>query len=164
MNSADPAPISGRAATAVVHLLDRERLMTLACVRSDGWPQATTVGYVNEGLNVYFVVARSSQKFANLQADPRASIAIRVSGPDCGDGVGVSMGGRVAEVTDASAVERLNKAVAERYPELHVHCPSGDAVALLHFRPTVISAVGVVAGRSHPETFTVGDPAPDAAS
>lgn len=161
MNAAALAPLSSRAATAVIHLLDRERLMTLACVRPDGWPQATTVGYVNEGLNVYFVVARDSQKFANLQSDSRASIAVRISGPDCGDGLGVSMGGRVAEVTEATTVERLNRAVAERYPDVHVHCPSSDAVATLHFRPMVVSAVGVVKGRSHPETFAVGDLPPE---
>ncbi len=30
-------------------LLDQHRIMTVATVRPDGWPQATTVGYVNEG-------------------------------------------------------------------------------------------------------------------
>ncbi|MEJ6790895.1 pyridoxamine 5'-phosphate oxidase family protein [Brevundimonas sp. BR2-1] len=149
-------PIHGRAVTAVVDLLDHERLMTLACNRPDGWPQATTVGYLNEGLNLYFIVARTSQKFANLQADPRASVAIRSESGSRGDGVGVSMAGRVAEVVDPVAVERLNRQVIERYPDVHAYCPSGDSVAVLHFRPGVISAVGVTGGRSEAETFTVG--------
>ena len=70
-------PIHSRAVAAIVDLLDRERLMTLACNRPDGWPQATTVGYLNDGLNLYFIIARTSQKFANLQADSRVSVAIR---------------------------------------------------------------------------------------
>jgi hypothetical protein len=32
-------------------LLDQHRIMTLATLRPDGWPQATTVGYANEGLS-----------------------------------------------------------------------------------------------------------------
>ncbi|MGZ9114669.1 MAG: pyridoxamine 5'-phosphate oxidase family protein [Brevundimonas sp.] len=152
-----PTPIHGHAVSAVVDLLDRERLMTLACNRPDGWPQATTVGYLNEGLNLYFIVARTSQKFANLQTDPRAAVAIRSESDSRGDGVGVSMAGRVVEVVDPVAVERLNRQVIDRYPDVHAYCPSGDSVAVLHFRPTVISAVGVTGGRSEAQTFTVGE-------
>ena len=39
----------------ILGLLDRHRLMTIATNRSDGWPQATTVGYVNDGLTLYFL-------------------------------------------------------------------------------------------------------------
>jgi hypothetical protein len=66
------------------------------------------------------------------------------------------MAGRVSEVVDPAAVERLNRQVIERYPDVHAYCPSGDSVAVLHFRPGVISAVGVTGGRSEAETFTVG--------
>ena len=151
MSPAHPTPIHSRAVGAVVDLLDRERLMTLACNRPDGWPQATTVGYLNEGLNLYFIVARTSQKFVNLQADSRASVAIRAEGGS----VGLSMAGRVEEVVDPAVVARLNRQVIERYPDIHVYCPSADGVAVLHFRPTIVSAVGVTRGRSHPETFTI---------
>lgn len=157
MSAAAPTPIHSRAVAAIVDLLDRERLMTLACNRPDGWPQATTVGYLNDGLNLYFIVARTSQKFANLQADPRASVAIRSESGAGGAGVGLSMAGRVVEVVDPATVERLNRLVSERYPAVHVYCPSGDAVAVLRFRPAVISAVGVAHGRSDAETFAVGE-------
>ncbi|GAA0869760.1 pyridoxamine 5'-phosphate oxidase family protein [Brevundimonas basaltis] len=165
MSAETPPPIHSRAVAAIVELLDRERLMTLACNRPDGWPQATTVGYLNEGLNLYFIIARTSQKFANLQTDPRASVAIRFkSGSSGGGGVGVSMAGRAVEVDDPAAVERLNRLVAERFPEVHVYCPSADAVAVMRFRPTVISPVGVAGGRSDPQTFTVGEQEPPSVS
>lgn len=164
MSSGTPAPIHGRAVTAVVEVLDRERLMTLACNRPDGWPQATTVGYLNEGLNLYFIVARTSQKFANLQADPRACVAIRCESGAQGNGVGVSLAGRVAEVVEPETIERINRLVAERYPQLRVYCPSGSSVAVLRFRPHIVSAVGVVEGRSDAETFTLGEAGPDSVS
>lgn len=164
MSPVEPLPIHGRAVAAIVEVLDRERLMTLACNRPDGWPQATTVGYLNEGLNLYFIVARASQKFANLQADPRASIAIRCESGSRGDAVGLSMAGRVHEVVDPVAIERLNRWVADRYPDVHVYCPSADTVAVLRFRPMVITAVGVAEGRSDAETFTVGEAATETVS
>jgi hypothetical protein len=36
--------------------------MTIATLRADGWPQATTVGYVTEGLTLYFLLAWTAKK------------------------------------------------------------------------------------------------------
>lgn len=148
-----PPPLDRRAAAAVAELLDRERVMTIAVNRPDGWPQATTVGYYNEGLDLYFSVARSSQKLANLQSDPRASIAVRSRSG--GGSVGLSMAGHVTEITDPALADSLNRRLMERYPEAHVYSPSGEAVALLRFSPVIVSAVGVAHDRSDPQTFSV---------
>ncbi len=69
MSGARAERLGRRAAAAIVDLLERERLVTLACRRPDGWPHATTVDYLNRGLDTCFIVARSSQKFASLEAD-----------------------------------------------------------------------------------------------
>ncbi|MGA8902964.1 MAG: pyridoxamine 5'-phosphate oxidase family protein [Bradyrhizobium sp.] len=45
--------------------------MTIATLRPDGWPQATTVGYVSEGLDLYFLCGPNSQKAHNLAVDDR---------------------------------------------------------------------------------------------
>ncbi len=55
----------------ILNLLDQHRIMTIATLRPDGWPQATTVGYVNEGLVLYFLCGLDSQKAANLARDDR---------------------------------------------------------------------------------------------
>ena len=150
-----PPPLHRRAEAAVVELLNRERVMTIAVIRDDGWPQATTVGYYNEGLDLYFSIARSSQKFVNLQADSRASIAIRSRSG--GGSTGLSMAGHVVEITDPAVAESLNQRLLERYPEAHVYSPSGAAVALLRFRPVIVSAVGVALDRSDPQTFRIAE-------
>ena len=36
----------------ILTLLDEHRIMTIATLRPDGWPQATTVGYASEGLAI----------------------------------------------------------------------------------------------------------------
>ena len=55
----------------ILALLDQHRIMTIATLRLDGWPLATTVGYANEGLTLYFLCGPESQKAANLARDER---------------------------------------------------------------------------------------------
>lgn len=148
-------PIHSGAVAAVAELLGAARLMALGVNRPDGWPQVTTVGYVNDGLNLYFVIARDSQKFANLQLDPRVSVAVRPEGAQ-GDTVGVSIAGRAVEVEDAGEIERVNRMVFERYPEARAFCPGGASVAVMRICPEIIAPVAVIDGRSRAQTYHVG--------
>src|SRR5215472_1844752 len=44
--------------------------MTIATVRVDGYPQATTVSYVNDGLNIYFGCAAGRSEALSATASP----------------------------------------------------------------------------------------------
>jgi nitroimidazol reductase NimA-like FMN-containing flavoprotein (pyridoxamine 5'-phosphate oxidase superfamily) len=46
----------------ILSILDEANDMTIATVRKDGYPQATTVSYINDGLKIYFGCAANSQK------------------------------------------------------------------------------------------------------
>lgn len=149
-------PIHEGALRAVIDLLEHERLMTVAVNRPDGWPQATTVGYVSEGLNLYFVTARDSQKLENIQANPRVAVAVRGRGGAEG-AAGLSLAARAAEVTDPHEIERLNQLVIARYPEANVYAPSGHSVAVVRLTPEIVTAVGVIDGRSQARSFSIGE-------
>ena len=56
-------------------ILGSHRTMAISTVRPDGWPQTTIVGYAN-GLILYFLIFRASQKFANIAKDNRVSLAV----------------------------------------------------------------------------------------
>ena len=91
----------------ILRLLHEHRIMTLATLRPDGWPQATTVGYVNDGFLLYCFVARSTQKFANIQRDSRVSVAI---GSDAANPMavrGLSLAGHASEVHDRSEFDEI---------------------------------------------------------
>src|SRR6185369_13282656 len=105
----------------VLELLDAHRIMAVATLRPDGWPQATMVGYIHDDLTLYFAVARTSQKFANIERDHRVSIAIGRDGPNTISGL--SMAARAFEVTDFAEIERLNRLLHQRYPEQTVFAP-----------------------------------------
>ena len=125
----------------VLAILARHRTMTIATLRPDGWPQATIVGYANDDLDLYFVIAADSQKHANILRDRRASIAIGGDPPAGQPIVGLSMAVTVAPVSDPAEVERLNALVARRYPEHATFSPNSQSVAVMKAVPEVISVV-----------------------
>lgn len=60
----------------VLDLLRQHNVLTLATVREDGWPQATTVGYVNDGLTIYVVCGIDSQKTRNIRRSNKVSLTV----------------------------------------------------------------------------------------
>lgn len=124
-----------------LQILSENRIMAVATLRPDGWPQATMVGYIHDGLTLYFVVARDGQKLANIQRDARVSIAIGRHDGDGSDLRGLSMAADAIEVTDANEVRRLNAMLVKRYPEQQVFNPHGASVAVMKATPLVISLI-----------------------
>jgi general stress protein 26 len=137
----------------VLELLDAHRIMAVATLRPDGWPQATMVGYIHDDLTLYFAVARTSQKFANIERDRRISIAIGRDGPDTISGL--SMAARAFEVTDFAEIERLNRLLHQRYPEQTVFAPREASAAILRATPTVISVIDQSKDPGHPQLLEV---------
>jgi general stress protein 26 len=137
----------------ILAMLDENRIMSIATVRPDGWPQTTLVGYIHDELTLYFAIARTSQKLANIQRDPRVSIAI---GQDSRDRIrGLSMAARASEVTDFDEIRRLNVLIGERYPEQAVFAPREASAAVLRVRPEVISVIDLTKGPGAPELAQV---------
>ena len=46
--------------------------MTIATVRPDGYPQATTVGYVHDGVKIYFGTSADFSRPATLRSATRS--------------------------------------------------------------------------------------------
>ncbi|HEY5411880.1 MAG TPA: pyridoxamine 5'-phosphate oxidase family protein [Caulobacteraceae bacterium] len=139
--------------TKILQLLDENRVMTVATLRPDGWPQATVVGYVHDDLMLYFAVARISQKFANIARDPRISIAL---GHDAGQRLrGLSMAAHAAEVTNLAEIEHLNALMRDRYPEQGMFSPREISVVILRAAPTVISIIDLAKGPGEPDLVEV---------
>jgi general stress protein 26 len=148
-------PIPGQALDTIIAVLSRERLMSIAVNRPDGWPQVSTVGYVNDGLNLFFVTGRESQKLTNIAADSRVSVAIRSSAEH--GAFGVSMAARAHEVNDNAVADRVNKLVWARRTPDGVSCPATSSVAIIQLVPELVCDIRAVDGRSHTECFSLGD-------
>ena len=141
----------------VLALLDQHRIMTVATVRPDGWPQATTVGYVNEGLTLYFLCGLDSQKARNLAQDDRISLTIDHDTADLMAITGLSMAARAHRVDDRAEAEKVMRMLPLKYPDsppLPFKMPSPDEVRLFRVTPTVISILDYSKGFGHTDLVT----------
>jgi len=138
-------------------LLDQHRIMTIATLRPDGWPQATTVGYVNEGLTLYFLCGLDSQKAVNLARDDRVSLTIDHDTPDLMAITGLSMAAHAQAVTDPAEAEEVLRMLPSKYPEqssLPVAMPTPSDVKIFRVTPTVISVLDYSKGFGHTDLVT----------
>ncbi len=141
----------------ILTLLDEHRIMTIATLRQDGWPQATTVGYVNEDLTLYFLCGLDSQKAKNLAQDDRVSLAIDHDTPNLMAITGLSMAARATAVDDRSEAEKVLRMLPQKYPEqvsLPVAMPTPDDVRIFRVTPTVISVLDYSKGFGHTDLVT----------
>jgi nitroimidazol reductase NimA-like FMN-containing flavoprotein (pyridoxamine 5'-phosphate oxidase superfamily) len=136
----------------ILKLLDQHRIMTVATVRPDGWPQATTVGYVNKGLTLYFLCGLESQKARNLARDDRVSLTIDHDTADLMGITGLSMAARARAVTDPAEANEILRLLPTKYPEHTappVPMPKADEIHIFRLTPTVISVLDYSQGFGH---------------
>ena len=134
----------------ILELLDQHRIMTVATNRPDGWPQATTVGYVNDGLTLYFLCARQSQKAQNLARDDRVSLTIDHDTSEPMTITGLSMAAHAVAVHDPAEVAKALSMMPTKFPEYAgFPLPPPDEIRIFRVTPTVISILDYTKGFGH---------------
>jgi nitroimidazol reductase NimA-like FMN-containing flavoprotein (pyridoxamine 5'-phosphate oxidase superfamily) len=138
----------------ILALLDEHRIMTIATLRPDGWPQATTVGYTSEGLTLWFLCGLESQKARNIALDNRVSITIDHDTPDIMSITGLSMAARAHRVTDRAEAEKVLRLLPMKYADAppstaQLKMPAAEEVALFRVVPLVISVLDYTKGFAH---------------
>ena len=138
----------------ILGLLDAHRIMTIATLRPDGWPQATTVGYASEGLTLYFLCGIGSQKDSNLTHDDRVSLTIDHDTPDIMSITGLSMAARAHRVDDRAEAEKVLRMLPLKYPDAppsmaQMKMPTPEQVALFRIVPEVVSVLDYTKGFGH---------------
>jgi nitroimidazol reductase NimA-like FMN-containing flavoprotein (pyridoxamine 5'-phosphate oxidase superfamily) len=145
-----------------ITILDKNRIMTIATVRPDGWPQATIVGYANEGFRLYFLIYRNSQKWANIARDNRVAITVGHEPATLSDIKAVYAGCSVREVTALAERSRAWGLLAKRHPNLTDLAPPDAAeVATMAADCLHLSILDYSQGLGHAETLTLAQPAGD---
>lgn len=141
----------------ILSILASHRDMSLATLRPDGWPQATTVGYASEGLTLYFLCAPDSQKAANLDRDERVSLTIDHETPQVMQIEGLSMAARATPVTDPDEAARALGQIVGRYSvqtDLPVSDPRPEDLRIFRVTPLVISVLDYSKGFGHTDLVT----------
>jgi general stress protein 26 len=134
----------------VLELLSGQTDMTIATVRSDGYPQATTVSYVNDGLRIYFGCAMDSQKAKNIARSNKVSLTVNAHYSDWSQIKGLSIGGIADRVTTDRELKRIEKMMRAKFPQVAQY---GDvvstAVAFFRVTPQVISVLDYTKAFGH---------------
>jgi len=139
-----------------IEILNQNRLLALSTVRPDGWPQVTFVGYANEGLLLYFVVSRQSQKFANIQMDDRVSLVVGRDFHDPSTIKALSIAAHASEVIDATQRKRAVGLLLERHPGLRkLEPPAPSHSAVMRAYPTIVTILDYSKGFGHADVLTV---------
>jgi PPOX class probable F420-dependent enzyme len=144
----------------ILSLLDEHRIMTVATLRPDGWPQATTVGYASDGLTLYFLCGQDSQKAANLARDERMSLTIDHDTDQVMEITGLSMAARAEAVTDPAEAQKALGLLMARYPQQNAApgpMPSPTDVRVFRVTPKVISVLDYSKGFAHTDLVTCED-------
>jgi nitroimidazol reductase NimA-like FMN-containing flavoprotein (pyridoxamine 5'-phosphate oxidase superfamily) len=134
----------------VLKLLKKHSCMSFATVRADGYPQATTVGYANDGFDLYFCCGRDSQKVRNLGRSDKVSLTIDHDYRKWKKIKGLSMGARARVLSSPREVGRALKLLGRKFPEMRKVPKSELArLAFVKVTPKVISVLDYSKGFAH---------------
>jgi len=139
-----------------LQVLNENRIMSIATVRPDGWPQSTIVGYANEGWRLYFLIYRTSQKFENIRHDNRVSVSIGHEPRTLSEIKAVYAGCHAREVTDLKERSHAWDLLAQRHPNLtDLAPPRNDDVATMLAECRHVSRLDYSQGLGHTESLTI---------
>jgi PPOX class probable F420-dependent enzyme len=144
----------------ILQLVESHRTLTLATLREDGWPQATTVGYANSGLTLYVATGADAQKVRNVRRDGRVSLTIDAGVPDWAALQGLSMAAHATVIESAAERVQAARLLKKKFPDL---AEFGDPErqrgwALLRIEPRVVSLIDYRGGFGHTVLVKLGEP------
>lgn len=132
----------------IVTILKEGRDLTLATVRPDGAPQATTVSYAADGLAIYFGCGIASQKARNLARDNRVSLTVDLPYDDWNGIRGLSLFGH-AEPVPLQDYPEIGRLFAGKFPEMAHHQGDVGEMSLFRVVPAIVSVLDYSKGFGH---------------
>ena len=141
-----------------LRILNANRLMAISTVRPDGWPQTTVVGYANRRFDLFFLIFRSGQKFANISRDCRISIAVAPEPRELAELRAVYAGAEAAEITDPVEREEAWHLLIERHSNLSgFQMPDAADAVFMRATCKYVSVLDFSEGLGHREDLVIDD-------
>jgi general stress protein 26 len=137
----------------VLHMIDNANDLTLATVRPDGFPQATTVSFAHDGLSLYAGIGKHSQKANNIRQNNKVSLTINLPYDDWREIKGLSMSALAEVLEDGDGVDTAKACLLRRFPQIAEWSDTSMAgeMAFLKITPKVISVLDYSKGFGHTE-------------
>ena len=142
----------------ITSLINDMNDMTIATLRDDGFPQATTVSYVSDGITIYFGTSADSQKARNIERDNRVSLTIDRPYDSWPQIESLSMGALASLVTDRDEQAKVIKLLMEKFPQISEHMPENESlIAFIRIDPIVVSLLDYSKGFGHSDLIMIGE-------
>jgi nitroimidazol reductase NimA-like FMN-containing flavoprotein (pyridoxamine 5'-phosphate oxidase superfamily) len=140
----------------IVSILNEANDLTIATVREDGYPQATTVSYVNNGLSIYFGCAAASQKARNIGHCPKVSLTVNLPYASWDEIRGLSLGGKAEPVADPQEMDQVGKMMFRKFPQIARYAPTDmEQLVLFRVTPGIISVLDYRKGFGHTDLVEI---------
>jgi len=140
----------------IITIIDDCQDMTIATIRDDGFPQATTVSYVNDGLRIYFGCDATSQKAGNIAKNCKVSATINCRYNDWSDIKGLSIGAIACPVSDQYEIVKVGDLLYDKFPKLARYIPDdSNGFSIFRLDPIAISLLDYSKNFGHTELVEI---------
>jgi general stress protein 26 len=141
----------------ILNVMANANDLTLATIRPDGYPQATTVSFAFDGLAMYVGVGKDSQKVRNIRQNNKVSLTINNDYREWNQIKGLSMGGVAEIVNEPPGIQHASECLLARFPQAAEWAKGehNNQVAFLKIHPQIISLLDYAKGFGHTETVKV---------
>ena len=131
----------------ILDVLEHHNVMTLATIRPDGFPQATTVNYVHDDLILFFATDAASQKAGNIRLNNKVSVAIASETQDLYKLRGLSLSGLATRIVDERKAHRRSLELFRKLPQSRRLVPGEpNDLAVFAVTPVAIAFIDYASG------------------
>jgi nitroimidazol reductase NimA-like FMN-containing flavoprotein (pyridoxamine 5'-phosphate oxidase superfamily) len=143
----------------VRQVIDSAQDLTLATIRPDGYPQATTVSFAHQDTVRYVGIGRYSQKADNIRHNDKVSLTINLPYRDWREIRGLSMSARAEILGNPQDVDTARACLERRFPAVSewVGQDMAHEVVFLRIQPQVVSVIDYSKGFGHTELVLADD-------
>ena len=137
----------------VLRVLDTAQDLTLATIRPDGYPQATTVSFAHRDITIFVGIGRASQKAENIRRNSKVSLTVNLPYHDWREIRGLSMSAIAELLDDPQEAATAAACLEQRFPAVQEWCGPDMAheVAFVRIRPQTVSVIDYSKGFGHTE-------------
>ena len=130
----------------ILDVLSAHHMMALATIRPDGYPQATIVNYVHDGLTLYFASDAASQKAGNIKRNNKVSVVIANQTEDFYKLSALSLSGLATRLSEKDAAP-IALSLFRRLPQSKRYVPEDPRqLAFFSVTPVAIALVDYASG------------------